>query len=115
MDVMVNTQKESNELLLKKAQELVDAILMLNDSIQDSELSQIKDYLREIAQSMPETLRKTMSVGRKIDKIRAVFVAQTSLEEAKDYLSLIERLRYASTKDILLQVEEVTKLLTNVA
>ena len=111
---MTTIQENANRIYLK-TQEVMQDVLKFSETIQHTELIQIKTYLSDIARTAPATLLQSMNQERRIDRMRAIIITETYLQEAKDYLNLIERLRFGTTKDLVGRVEELSKMLAEVA
>jgi len=69
--------------------------------------SQFRRSVISVAAYIAEGFKKK---GR-ADKVRFLNVAQGSLEETRYYLILIQDLEYAETSKLMIQIEEISKLL----
>lgn len=67
--------------------------------------------LRRAAVSIAANIAEGFKKRTKPEKIRFLNIAQGSLEECRYYLILAEDLKYASTEQVLSQLEEVSKIL----
>ena len=67
---------------------------------------------RRAAVSVPANIAEGFKKAGVADKRRFMNTAQGSLEEGRYYLILSRDLRYGDTRDLLAQLEEVSRLLT---
>jgi four helix bundle protein len=66
---------------------------------------------RRAAVSIPANISEGFKKKTKPDKARYLNIAQGSLEESRYYLILAKDLQYGETPDLMIQLEEVSKLL----
>jgi four helix bundle protein len=71
----------------------------------------LTSQLRRAAVSVPSNIAEGFKRIGTNDKLRFYNIAESSLEEAKYQLLLANDLQYSNTKDLIIQVEEVSKLL----
>ncbi|MGE5479062.1 MAG: four helix bundle protein [Chloroflexota bacterium] len=107
----LNSIKDS--IVYKKANNLSLAIVALTNGLPCDEVCQLRDRLRETAESIPANIEVGFRKINRIDRIRSLIATRTSLEECRDYLCLAEKLKYASTISLINELEEVAALLTN--
>lgn len=67
--------------------------------------------LRRAAISIPANIAEGFKKRTKAEKARFMNIAQGSLEECRYYLILIRDLKYGDSKGLLVQLEEVSKIL----
>jgi four helix bundle protein len=99
-------------VLWQKVLQFVQAVVVLSDSLPNNDFHQLRHRLRSIADDVPESLRIGFSQERKIDKMKSLIKAYGSLEECREYLGLVELLRYGSTRDLIKQIDELSKMLS---
>ena len=99
----LDVYKESFQLAL----EIEQIIKAFPKSEQYALTSQFRRSVTSIAANIAEGFKKK---GR-ADKARFLNVAQGSLEETRYYLILIQDLEYAETSKLMIQIEEISKLL----
>ena len=104
--------KEFRDLVLwQKAHGLVLFIYDLSRTFPKYELYGLTSQIRRAAVSVPANIAEGFKKRTVAEKIRYLNISQSSLEECRYFLILIEDLRYAETKDALDRLEEVSKIL----
>ena len=61
--------------------------------------------------SIPANIAEGFKKKGRADKVRFMNIAQGSFEECRDYLILAKDLGYGDNRSVLVQLEEVSKLL----
>lgn len=95
----------------QKAHQLVLAIYKLSEDFPKNEIYGLTSQLRRAAVSIPANIAEGFSKRTIPDKVRFMNHSQGSLEECRYYLILADDLRYGEGRNLLTQVEEVSKLL----
>jgi len=98
-------------IMWQKAHGLVLSIYGLSRTFPKHELYGLTSQIRRAAVSVPANIAEGFKKRTVADKIRYLNISQSSLEECRYFLILIEDLRYAETKDTLDRLEEVSKIL----
>jgi|GEM_PF-5156088 len=93
-NVMMTEKKQYNETLTR---ELGNVIEELTEKIPSDDIFQLKKRLNYSFNSLAECIEKTYvnADERRIDKIRRKIRAHAYLEECKDYIQLVDKMRYA--------------------
>lgn len=108
----MSTPKRINDtLILQKANELVSNINSLSDELHGDYLYELKDKLKCSIANLPERIADGFKVQSRIEQIRMNIKANSHLEECKDYLSLLEKVRFIKTDNLKSQIEEISTLL----
>ena len=106
------TAKNFKDLIVwQKAHQLVLAIYHLSDNFPQKELYGLTSQIRRSSVSVPANIAEGFKKEGKADKVRYMNIAQGSLEECRYYLILAQDLGYCNTLKLLVQLEEVSKLL----
>ena len=104
--------KQFRELIVwQKAHELVLSVYRHSESYPKSELYGLTSQLRRAAVSVPANIAEGFKKKTRPDKAKYLNIAQGSLEECRYYLILANDLGYGDTSQLMLQLEEVSKLL----
>ena len=96
----------------QKAHRFVLATYSLTAIFPRSEIYCLTSQMRRAAISIPANIAEGFKKRGPSDKTRFFNFAQSSLEECRYYLILIEDLGYAATTDMEALLEEVSKLKT---
>ena len=95
----------------QKAHQFVLEVYRLTKDFPKSEIYGLSSQFRRSAVSIPANIAEGFKKRGKADKARFMNIAQGSLEESRYYLSLAMDLGYCDSSQLLLQIEEVGKLL----
>lgn len=109
---MGSTSKTFKDLIVwQKAHALVLSIYKMTVNLPKEELYGLTSQIRRAAVSIPANIAEGFTRKSNIEKSRFFNISQGSLEEVRYYLILIEDLNYATTKELSIQLEEVSKIL----
>ena len=98
-------------IVWQKAHKFVLSVYKITDNFPKTELYGLTSQFRRAAISIPANIAEGFRRNGKADKCRFMNIAQGSLEECRYYLILTKDLGYFETKNLMLQLEEVSKLL----
>ncbi len=98
-------------IVWQKAHQLVVDVYKMTEAFPKSELFGLTSQLRRAAVSIPANIAEGFVKRGANDKARFMNIAQGSLEECRYYLILAQDLNYSDTHTLMLQLEEVSKLL----
>ena len=99
-------------IVWQKAHKFVLSVYKITENFPKTELYGLTSQFRRAAISIPANIAEGFRKKGKADKCRFMNIAQGSLEECRYYLILTNDLGYFETKNLMLQLEEVSKLLT---
>jgi four helix bundle protein len=102
-------------IVWKKAHQFVLAVYKLTSQFPKSEIYSLSSQFRRAAISTPANIAEGFKKKGTADKVRFMNIAQGSLEECRYYLILTRDLGYDDTSELMIQLEEVSKLLTSYA
>src|SRR5260370_37295512 len=109
---MAKAAKTFKDLVVwQKAHRFVLATYSLTAIFPRSEIYCLTSQMRRAAISIPANIAEGFKKRGPSDKTRFLHFAQSSLEECRYYLILIQDLGYADTTDMEALLEEVSKLL----
>jgi len=83
----------------------------LQKNFPKSEIYGLSSQFRRAAVSIPANIAEGFKRKGRADKARFMNIAQGSLEESRCYLLLVRDLGYGDSSQLLLQIEEISKLL----
>ena len=98
-------------LVWQKAHQLVLSVYRITDSFPKNEMFGLTSQFRRAAVSIPANIAEGFRKRSKTDKARFMNIAQGSLEECRYYLILSNDLKYGDCHQLMVQLEEVSKLL----
>lgn len=106
--------KSFKELIVwQKAHQFVLNVYKITKLFPKEEQYGLSNQFRRAAVSVAANIAEGFRKNGKLDKLRFYNIAQGSLEECRYYLVLTEDLGYANTSDLLLLIEEVSKILNS--
>ncbi len=95
----------------QKAHRFVLDVYGLTSLFPQTELYCLTSQMRRAAISIPANIAEGFKKKGKQDKARFMNIAQGSLEESRYYLILANDLGYGNTEPLIMQIEEISKLL----
>ena len=98
-------------IVWQKAHQIVLEVYHLSSNFPKTEIYGLTSQLRRATVSVPANIAEGFRKKGLADKIRFLNIAQGSLEESRYYLILANDLEYGDTSELLLHLEEVSKLL----
>lgn len=98
-------------LVWQKSHQFVLEVYRLTNKFPKSEIYGLSSQFRRAAISISANIVEGFKKRSKADKARFMNMAQGSLEESRYYLFLSRDLGYCDSSQLLLQIEEVSKLL----
>lgn len=101
------------DIIKIKTKDLKDSILSLSDRIANSNIFMLDKTLKCTASNVREKIDKELDSQSKIEKIRSFIQANSSLDVCKNYLYLIDKLKYEDTKHLLNLINEVSTLIND--
>lgn len=93
-----------------KLEEFVLSIHHLS-SMMNGDLYNFKNILRECVSEVPDKIKEGFNSNRRVSQLKSFAFAKESLEQCKQYLSMMNKMRMISTIDLIKQVEEINFLL----
>jgi len=98
-------------IVWQKAHQFVLRVYRISKGFPREEIYGLTSQLRRAAISVPANIAEGFKKKGRLDKVRFMNIAQGSLEECRYYLILTNDLEYANTMNLMLQLDEVSKLL----
>ncbi len=106
------TAKRFTDLIVwQKAHQFVLDIYRLSAKFPSKEIYGLVSQIRRSAVSIPANIAEGFKKRGKADKLRYMNIAQGSLEECRYYLILSKDLEYASTDELQIKVDEISRIL----
>ena len=104
--------KDFRDLIVwQKAHFFVLLVYRYSDFFPKNEIYGLTSQLRRAAISIPANIAEGFKKKTRPDKVRYFNIAQGSLEECRYYLILAQDLNYGDASQLMIQLEEVSKLL----
>ena len=114
--IMREPAKTFQDLIVwQKAHQFVLSVYSFTSDFPKTEMYGLISQFRRAAISIPANIAEGFLKKGLADKVRFMNTAQGSLEECRYYLILSRDLGYGDTKELTLQIEEVSRLLTSYA
>ena len=98
-------------LVWQKAHLFVLSIYRFTERFPKHEVFGLSSQFRRAAISIPANIAEGFKKSGRADKGRFMNIAQGSLEECRYYLILASDLGYGKTQELILQIEEVSRML----
>ena len=98
-------------IVWQKAHQFVLSTYLFTEGFPKYELFGLSSQFRRAAVSIPANIAEGFKKKGRADKGRFMNIVQGSLEECRYYLILAGDLGYGETQELLLQIEEVSKVL----
>jgi four helix bundle protein len=87
------------------------SVYRISDELPRNEIYGLTSQLRRAAVSISANIAVGFKKRSKADKARFMNISQGSLEECRYYLILIKDLQYGDSSELLIKLEEVSKIL----
>jgi four helix bundle protein len=110
---MESTKSFRDLIVWQKAHNFVLSIYKNTESFPKNEMFGLTSQLRRASVSIAANLVEGYKKKSKLDKLRFMNIAQGSLEETRYYLILVNDLKYIDSSELMLQLEEVSKMLNS--
>lgn len=101
---------KENAKIYDKLEHLVLSINNLSSKL-NGDIFNFKHLLRDCVQDVPDKIREGLKSTQKISHRKSFAFAKESLEQCKQYLSMMNQMKIESTNELIKQVEEINKLL----
>jgi four helix bundle protein len=98
-------------IVWQKAHKFVLSVYRFSDSFPRNEVYGLTSQFRRAAVSIPANIAEGFKKKGKTDKARFMNIAQGSTEECRYYLILAHDLGYGNSQELIVQLEEVSRLL----
>ncbi|MGB3756475.1 MAG: four helix bundle protein [Rivularia sp. (in: cyanobacteria)] len=102
-------------IVWQKSHKFVLSVYQFTNNFPKSETYGLSSQFRRAAVSIPANIAEGFRKKSAADKARFMNIAQGSLEECRYYLILSNDLGYGDTSRLMIQIEEVSRLLTSYA
>ncbi len=99
--------------LWKKTEDLLLKINVLSAAMPQDNMSlyEVQNRLRLCVSTIPESIESGFKQNTRINKIRSIIKAISALEECKDYLCLVERMKLHNTTDLVEDIDTIKEIL----
>lgn len=108
---MLPARKFEDLIVWQKAHQFVLFIYRYCDNFPGKETYVLSSQVRRAAISIAANIAEGFKKKTRPEKVRFMNIAQGSLEECRYYLILAKDLGYGDNQNLVLQLEEVSKLL----
>jgi four helix bundle protein len=102
-------------IVWQKAHRFVLSVYRITNEFPKSEIYGLTSQFKRAAISIPANIAEGFKKKGVADKAKFMNIAQGSLEECRYYLILSNDLKYGDMSELMLLLEEVSKLLTSYA
>ncbi len=112
---MTNTKpaKSFQDLIVwQKAYKFVLSVYLFSEKFPKAEKSGLTFQLRQAAISIPANIAEGFEKQTSADKVRLTKIAEDSIEKCHNYLILAKDLGYGDIKELMFQLEQISKLIT---
>lgn len=98
-------------IVWQKAHKLVLQVYKYSEAFPKAEIFGLSSQLRRAAVSVAANIAEGFKKRGIKDKLNFLNIAQGSLEECRYYMILSKDLKYGDTSDLMMKIEEVSKLI----
>lgn len=110
---MESTKSFRDLVVWQKVHKFVLAVYKQTESFPKTEMFGLTSQLRRASVSIAANIVEGYKKKSKLDKLRFLNISQGSLEETRYYLILVNDLKYIDSSELMLQLEEVSKMLNS--
>ena len=111
MNVRSPAKSFQDLIVWQKAHQFVLDIYRFTDKFPQKEIYGLTSQIRRSAVSIPANIAEGFRKRGRADKARFLNISEGSLEETRYYLILAHDLQYGDSSDLMLRLEEISKLL----
>jgi four helix bundle protein len=111
MNVRSPARSFQDLVVWQKAHQFVLEIYRFTDKFPQKEIYGLTSQIRRSAVSIPANIAEGFRKRGRADKARFLNISEGSLEETRYYLILAHDLQYGDSSDLMLRLEEISKLL----
>jgi len=111
MNVRSSARNFQDLVVWQKAHQFVLDIYRFTDKFPQKEIYGLTSQIRRSAVSIPANIAEGFRKRGRADKARFLNISEGSLEETRYYLILAHDLHYGDSSDLMLRLEEISKLL----
>lgn len=98
-----------NRSMIEKAYELKQQIESIIFALPDCELYQLQSRMGKIIEVLPEQMALSFEKETKIAKIRGFIEIVGNLQECKDYLELLQKIKYTDYTEVISKIDNITE------
>jgi hypothetical protein len=111
MDMEMSVSQGLNRSMIEKAYDLKQQIESIIFSMPDCELYQLQTRMSKIIEVLPEQMALSFEKETKIAKIRGFIEIVGNLQECKDYLELLQKIKYTDYSEAINKIDNITESL----
>lgn len=107
-------KKVFSNRVAENLQERINSFILSLDEFSsklNGDIYNFRFLIADCMQNVPEKLVQGLIQSRPLERKRNLAIAKESLEQCKQYLSMISRMRMISTSDLIAQVEKINELI----
>jgi hypothetical protein len=101
---------QTTENLQEKINSFISSLDEFSSKL-NGDIYNFRFLIADCMQNVPEQLKQSLIQTRPLERKRNLAIAKESLEQCKQYLSMISRMRMISTGDLIAQVEKINELI----
>jgi four helix bundle protein len=98
--------------IIKQALGLVNSVKKMSYMLPDEDIYRIRERLMITVESVPQKIENGLVQGKKIEQRRNLIKANSALNELRNYLNLVNELRYFNTNTMIKQIDKVSQYLS---
>lgn len=108
-------QSIKDTVIWRKADELVKLINGFTNRIPNDDINiyELRRRLKNCVASIPEFIEEGFKQNTKINKIRSIIKATSSLDECKDYLALVNRMKIGNSEKLISMIDDLQSMLNS--
>lgn len=107
-------EKAFSNQTTENLQEKINSFILSLDEFSsklNGDIYNFRFLIADCMQNVPEKLMQSLVQTKPLERKRNLAIAKESLEQCKQYLSMINRMRMISTSDLIAQVEKINELI----
>jgi four helix bundle protein len=93
--------------------ELAHSIKEFSEKLPEDEVYNIKFLLYQCVSNIPERYENVERMEKSLDIIRSLIKLNSSLDECKDYLLMVQKLKFGNANDMVKKVDETSKTINS--
>lgn len=106
-------KNNENQNLVEKAEELKSLVDDFTHTLPTDKINDLRYHLIGCLTNFPNNIERGLTTERKIDRIKSFIKASGELNQCRDYLQLLSRMKIAHPDELIMEIEDFNATINN--